>query len=199
MLAPFAMRRRFPWNVAFFASLATLVLTLHASVAADLPAAFAATTDLNEVAKLVGTDAAKDDYAGAAIAVSGDTAIVGAPFADIGGVNSQGAAFVLVKSGGTWTQQIKLTAFDGVAGAGFGRAVGISGDTVVVTTVGDDESVGSAAQGAAYVFVRTGTTWTLQQTLTDPTGVVADNFGASVSIDGDTVVVGGAMLGGPIT
>ncbi|MDA0798700.1 MAG: FG-GAP repeat protein [Chloroflexi bacterium] len=179
MLGPFVMRRRFPWNVAFFAALATLVLTMHASVAADLPAAFAATGDTNEVAKLIASGAQASDYAGSSIAVSGDTAVLGAYRRDVGGNVDQGVAVVFVRNGTTWTEQTELTASDGAANHGFGFSLDISGDTVVVY-----------GGGAIYVFVRTGTTWTQQQKLTAPIGSET-SWGQSVAVDGDTVVVGG--------
>lgn len=180
MLGPFAMRRRFPWNIAFFASVVALVLTMHASVAADIPAAFAATGDTNEVAKLIASGAQGSDYAGSSIAVSGDTAVLGAYRRDVGGNVDQGVAVVFVRNGASWTEQTELTASDGAAGHGFGFSVDISGDTVVV----------GGAVGAAYVFVRTGTTWTQQQKLTPPAGSET-SWGRSVAVDDDTVVVGG--------
>lgn len=83
-------------------------------------------------------------------------------------------------------QQAELTPADGQAGDEFGWTVDVSGDTAVVGAYHSHDYA-----GAAYIFVRTGTVWTLQQELADPAPVVTyDDFGTSVAIDGDTVVVG---------
>src|SRR5262249_3320313 len=87
------------------------------------------------------------------------------------------------------TQQQKLTAADGAAGDNFGRSVAISGDTVVVGA--DFNDIGANAdQGAAYVFTRTGSVWTLQQQLTASDGAAGDLFCRSGGIGGDTLVIG---------
>ncbi|MFZ4575809.1 MAG: GC-type dockerin domain-anchored protein [Phycisphaerales bacterium] len=116
-------------------------------------------------------------------AISGDTAIVGAPVA--------GTAYIFVRSGTTWTQQARLVAEDGTAFARFGSLVAVSGDTAVVGLPYD--AVGSPArssQGSVYVFARSGTSWYQQATLTAADGAANDEFGISVSVAGDTVLVG---------
>ena len=82
----------------------------------------------------------------------------------------------------------KLTALDGAGGDSFGQAVAISGDTAVVGAIKND--AGSPDAGAAYVFVRSGTTWTQQQKLTAADGGGGDFFGTTVAISGDTAVIG---------
>ena len=86
-------------------------------------------------------------------------------------------------------QQAQLVAADGVAMDRFGSEVAISGDTAVVgcpiDRVGADD-----AQGSAYVFVRSGATWSQQARLTAGDGAANDYFGSSVAISGDTVVIG---------
>ncbi len=137
--------------------------------------------------RLTAADGAADDLFGTSVAISGDTVVAGA-YCDIGGNADQGAAYVFVRNGSTWTQQQKLTASDGAAGANFTR-VAISGDTVVVGAFLHDIG-GNADQGATYVFARTGATWTQQQKLTASDGATFDHFGVSVAISGDTAVVG---------
>src|ERR1022692_1865933 len=134
--------------------------------------------------KLTASDPVAGDDFGFSVSVSGDTAVVGASFAAFGGSVSQGKAYVFVRSGTTWTQQQKLTASDGVAGDAFGFSVSVSGDTAVVGATGNN------SQGAAYVFVRSGTTWTQQQKLTASDGVAGDFFGRSVSVDQGTAGIG---------
>ncbi|MBM3949797.1 MAG: hypothetical protein FJ312_11295, partial [SAR202 cluster bacterium] len=143
----------------------------------------------SQQAKLTASDGAEDDVFGISVAVSGDTAVVGALFDDVGSNDDQGSAYVFVRSGATWSQQAKLTASDGAARDQFGYSVVVSGDTAVVGAGGDD--IGSNGdQGSAYVFVRSGATWSQQAKLTASDGATDDEFGRSVAVSGDTAVVG---------
>src|SRR5262249_21705547 len=139
--------------------------------------------------QLTADDGEGGDAFGHSVAVSGDTVVVGASLATIGANSDQGSAYVFVRSGAVWTKQQKLTADDGAAGDQLGSSVAITGDTIVMGAPLDD--VGSKSdQGAAYVFVRSGTVWTKQQKLTADDGEALDSFGASVAFSSDTVVVG---------
>jgi len=140
-------------------------------------------------AKLVASDGAAGDFFGRAVAVSEDTAIVGAIGSDIGVVEEQGSAYVFVRSGVTWTQQAKLVASDGVDIDWFGFSVDISGDTAVVGALYCDIDT-NLDQGSAYVFIRSGTTWTQQAKLMASDGAADDLFGRSIAISGDTILVG---------
>ena len=104
---------------------------------------------LTENAKLTASDAAAGDAFGFSVAVSGDTAVIGAIFDDDAGSFS-GSAYVFTRSGTTWTEQAKLTASDGAWGDLFGNSVAISGDTLLVGAYGDDD-LGDGS-GSAYVF-----------------------------------------------
>jgi len=128
-----------------------------------------------EQKKLAPSDAAPALRFGYSVAVSGDTALVGAP--------SAVAAYVFVRSGSTWTEQKKLAPSD--TGVEFGSAVALSGDTALV---GDRSQAG--AIGAAYVFVRSGSTWTEQKKLTPSNGAANDMFASSLALSGETAVVG---------
>ncbi|MDE2180270.1 MAG: FG-GAP repeat protein, partial [candidate division NC10 bacterium] len=151
----------------------------------------------HELAKLTTSDGAVGDAFGYSVAISGDTVVVGALQVDISGQTQQGAAYVFVKPSGGWkntsTFTAKLTTLDGVANDNFGISVAISGDTVVVGALQVGIG-GNTNQGAAYVFVKPGSGWTNTSTftakLTASDGAASDNFGYSVAIDGDTVVVG---------
>src|ERR1022692_923729 len=138
-------------------------------------------------AKLTASDGLAGDAFGVSVSVSGDTAVVGADIKKIGLNTQQGEAYVFVRSGTTWTQQQTLPAPDGVAGNLFGFSVSVSGDTAVVGAPNQDEN---DSPGAAYVFTRSGTTWTQQQKLTASDGSLVNEFGISVSVSGDTAVVG---------
>ncbi|MGL5019246.1 MAG: FG-GAP repeat protein [Luteolibacter sp.] len=138
-------------------------------------------------AELTASDAATEDYFGDSVSVSGDTVIVGAHGDDDGG-GSSGSAYVYTRSGGVWSQQAKLTASDAAVGDRFGNSVSVSGDTVIVGAYLDDD--GGENSGSAYVFTRSGSTWSQQSKLTASDGAPSDLFGDSVSVSGDTVVAG---------
>ena len=88
-------------------------------------------------------------------------------------------------SASTWTEQQQLAASDAAAGDYFGHSVSISGDYAVIGSSRDDTS-----QGSAYIFYRSGSAWTQQAKLVASDGAANDFFGASVSMSGDTVVIG---------
>lgn len=130
----------------------------------------------SQTAKLTAADPASLYNYGYSVAISGNTAIIGA----------SEAAYIFVRSGTTWTQQQKLTVSDGGVNPLFGRSVAIDGDTAVVgannADIGDTQY-----QGAAYVFVRSGNTWSQQQKLFDSNGTYAESFGFAVAINGNTI------------
>jgi hypothetical protein len=147
-------------------------------------------------AKLTAADAAGGDRFGVAVAVSGDTAVVGANAADTPAGSNVGSAYVFVRSAGTWALQAKLTAADAAAVDNFGISVAISGDTAVVGAYLDSTPAGSNA-GSAYVFVRSAGTWAQQQKLTAADAAAGDRFGISVAVSGDTAVVGAYLDDAP--
>ncbi|HEX9696866.1 MAG TPA: FG-GAP repeat protein [Actinomycetota bacterium] len=155
-----------------------------------LVAAAAPVGAVTEEAKLTAIDAAAGDRFGRSVSVSGDTAVVGSYFDDDAGSES-GSAYVFTRSGTTWTQQAKLTASDAAAGDQFGFSVSVSGDTAVVGSLLDDDA--GSNSGSAYVFTRTGSTWTQQAKLTATDAAAGDQFGFSVSVSGDTAVVGSLL------
>jgi len=139
----------------------------------------------SQQAELTASDSAAYDWFGSSVAVDGSTAVVGAP----GKNDAQGAAYVFVESGGTWSQQAELTASDGAAYDWFGGSVAVSGSTAVVGA--NQHTVGSnGQQGAAYVFVESGGTWSQQQELIASDGAAGDAFGNAVAISGSTGAVG---------
>ncbi len=139
--------------------------------------------------ELTAADGAEADRFGNSVALSSDTLVIGAPGHQVGSNAREGAAYVYVFSGGSWSQQQELTAFDGAAGDQIGTEVAINGQTIVV---GDfDHTVGdNVGQGAVYVYTFSSPIWNLQQELTAADGAAHDEFGTSVAIDGNTIVVG---------
>ncbi len=146
-------------------------------------------TTWTQQAKLVAGDSGAGDHFGMNVAISGDTALVGACWEDPGGLGNAGASYVFVRSGTTWSQQAKLTASDGMAGDLYGAMNTISGDTAVIGTEQGDAG-GTTNCGSAYVYVRSGTTWTEQAKLTASDATSGDRFGVTGSVDGDTAVLG---------
>jgi hypothetical protein len=137
---------------------------------------------------------------GYSISISGDTFVAGAIREDVNGYMDAGAAYVFVRSGSSWTQQARLKASNPGELDRFGESVSISGNYIVVGAmyedsnakgVGGSQTDNSAREsGAAYVFVRSGTTWTQQAYLKPSNTREFFRFGASVSISGDVIVVG---------
>lgn len=157
------------------------------------------------------------DHFGASVAISGDTIVVGAPLEDsnqttitngtTGSTNDTatdaGAVYVFKRTGTAWAQEAYIKAPNAEAGDQLGYSVAISGDTIIAgapfedsvrrtitngTTASANNSV--VDSGAAYIFKRTGTTWAQECYLKSPNGDAGDQFGISVAVDVDTVLVG---------
>ena len=172
--------------------LALAVAAAVAFVPACVPVAGASPLWSFQQAELTLPNPGAVDLFGESVAVSGDTAVVGAQL----GLGGAGAVNVYVRTNGVWARQATLTAADGAAGHEFGMTVAISGGTVVV---GAPDHEASGTGGRAYVFTRSGTTWTLQQELAAPDGASGDFFGNSVAVSGDTAVVGAYERAAPGT
>ncbi len=159
-----------------------LVPVLLLALAFGSPATAQAPTEF----KLTASDAAAGDVFGFSVALSGDTALVGAVGDDDAGSFS-GSAYVFVRSGTSWIQQAKLTASDAASNDIFGGSVALIGDTALVGAAGDDDA--GSVSGSAYVFVRSGTTWTEQAKLTASDAAAGDRFGIAVALNGSTALV----------
>lgn len=181
--------------------------------------------------KASNTDAG--DNFGYAVAIDGDTLAVGAlgEASSATGVNpgaageaddafpQAGAVYVFVRSGGLWTQQAYLKSSNTHANAGFGRSVALRGDTLAVGADRDGSAPPpptkpaaaslplDGSQGAAYVFVRSGATWSQQALLTAPNADRNDRFGLALALGDDLLAVAapfedgssvGALPGGSI-
>jgi cysteine-rich repeat protein len=143
-----------------------------------------------EQQELLASDATANDQFGIAVSISGNTVVVGSAGDDDNG-SSSGSAYVFTRTGAVWSEQQKLLAWDGVLGDQLGHAVSLFGDTAVIGALLDDDN--GSASGSAYVFVRGGGVWTGQQKLLPSDGAANNRFGNSVSISGDTTVVGAAL------
>lgn len=144
----------------------------------------------NETFKFTaGTDAATEDFFGFSVALTGEHALVGAPFDDDGISSNEGSAYVFERqSDGTWNQVAKLTATDAAAEDEFGRSVALSGDRALIGAPSHD--AGSSNTGAAYVFDRQSDgTWSQVAKLTTTDAASGDFFGFSVALTGNRALV----------
>jgi hypothetical protein len=172
--------------------LALAALALALAVGLALPGSGEAAS-VSEVKKLTAPAPGSLDDFGFSVAVSGDTAVVGAVSEDAGATDA-GAAYVFQRDvGGTgnWGQVKKLTASDAQSSDNFGYSVALSGDIAVVGA--DTEGAGGDAAGAAYVFSRNrggDNNWGQVKKLTASDPEAYDVFGVSVAVSGDIAVVG---------
>ena len=169
---------------------------------------------LTQEAYLKASNTGAGDFFSTAIAFDGDTLVVGAPVeaSNATGVNGDqtnnsasaaGAVYVFVRTNGVWAQQAYLKASNTGAGDRFGSSVALDGDTLVVGATeeasnasgvnGDETNNGASGSGAAYVFTRSGTTWTQQAYLKASNTEAGDNFGTSVALRSNTVVIGSSL------
>lgn len=139
-------------------------------------------------AYLKASDNGTGNFFGRSVSISGDTVVIGAHKHSTGSFYDAGAAYVFVREAGTWSQQAILADSDPNTEENFGYSVSVSGDTIVVGAPYDHNPIHN--EGGAFVFVRNGTTWTQQAHLVASNPDPDDLFGASVSVWGDTVVVG---------
>jgi hypothetical protein len=126
---------------------------------------------------------------GRSVAISGNFAVIGAPFNDLGIVANQGSAHVFQYTGNEWIQKQRLTDNPGHADDNFGESVAIAGSFIVVGQPYDDIGT-NINQGSVCVFQYNGSSWVLTQKITDPSGAATDFFGCSVSITDKYLVVG---------
>ncbi len=157
------------------------------------------------------TNTEANDFFGWSLSLSSDTLVVGAiqEASNATGINgtqsnnsaaAAGAGYVYRLNGSTWAPEAYLKASNTGAGDWFGMAVAISGDSLVVgagsedsnaTGIGGNAADNSAADsGAAYVFHRTGTTWTQEAYLKASNTGTGDGFGSFLALNGDELVVG---------
>jgi len=167
-------------------------------------------TTWTQQAFLKADNAEGGDRFGSAVALSGDTLVVGATgeggaAGSSGADNTQsnaGAAYVFTRSAGVWTQQARLKASNAESIDLFGVAVAIDGDTLVVGALGEDSNPGAGENddsvtdsGAAYIFTRNAGTWSQQALIKISNAEASDQFGYTVSLDGDTLIVGAPQPG----
>ncbi len=139
--------------------------------------------DPEETARFSGSGA---DRLGSSIAISNDVAVVGAPSAEVNSI-ATGSASVFRFNGSRWVLEATL-APSGAPGDDFGRAVAISGDTILIGSPGDDRN--GDRSGSAYIFRYDGLDWNQEDRLVPSVAAPEDHFGWSVALSGDVALVG---------
>jgi hypothetical protein len=145
-----------------------------------------------ETPPLFGDDLGDGDKFGSSVALEGDTIIVGAPYHD-GAESNTGAAYVFRRNAGAWIQEAKLIGSDPSQNGRFGNSVALSGNTAVVGASRNDLEVDNnllVDAGSAYLFRFDGSRWNQTDILISPDAAAGDEFGCSVAISGDLVLVG---------
>jgi hypothetical protein len=143
-------------------------------------------------ARLTAGDPTPRDALGSSVSLDADTLLAGAPMKRIGtpGTYANGAAYVFTRDTGGWTQQAKLTNAAGANGDLFGFAVDVAGDRAVIGA-----PYAASAQGFAYVFTRSAGVWSQQAQLAASAGAAGDEFGWSVALADDSILVGAPFAG----
>ncbi len=135
---------------------------------------------ITEQTKLTASEPSSGDEFGCSVAISGNTVVVGA--------RKDEAVYVFNYDGSGWDEKAKLNARDAQGGELFGSSVAIDGDTLVVGATKGGE--GDAQTGSVYVFKYNGSTWEEETELFIDDLAYNDQFGYSVAIEGDTIIVG---------
>ena len=148
-------------------------------------------TTWSQQAKIVAADGIANDQFGVSLDINGigTYCIIGAWFADLPSKANAGAAYIFTRSGTTWSQQTKLNANDSESEGRFGKSVAISDDGSYAV-VGAPQT--SANRGSAYIFIRSGSTWTKEAKLLNRDGSgTNDLFGeeSSMNNNGSVVVI----------
>src|SRR5262249_15184235 len=139
-------------------------------------------------ARLNANDGENGDHFGMAVALEGDTALIGAPNNTVT-AGGQGAAYVFTRNGASWMQRQRLLASNAAANDHFGNAVALGGETALISAYlrsADD-------QGAVYVFERRATGWSETNPIAAPDNSAGAHFGVSVALDGNTAVIGASL------
>lgn len=148
-----------------------------------------------EQATLLPSDGGSIDLFGSAVSVEGDRVLVGAKMHDLSGAERAGAAYVFIRDDDTWTEEAQLTASDAAENDGFGTSVALSGNRSAIGASGRD-SEGRSNVGTIYVFARSDSTWSEEQTLAVADADSGASLGKALDIDGEMIVAGAESAAG---
>lgn len=145
--------------------------------------------DWDTIATLAPDDGEEDDRFGSALAVEGETVLVGAYGRSDDTGDAAGSTYVFERGDGDWVQQVELTPSDGDSYDRFGWSLAIDGERALIGAYNDEDPDGDSA-GAAYVFERSAGTWRQQAKLTPDDGRSQAYFGRSVDLEDGTALIG---------
>ena len=145
----------------------------------------------NEVSRFSASDGSNNNKFGAAVALQGDTALIGAPQSDDGAINT-GATYIFKSTNGNWGQSAKLTPSAPLAWDSFGAALSLAGDYALIgaPAIG---TISGTYLGYATIFKNEGGTWTEKSRLTPDDGTSNDRFGNAVALYGDLALIGSPL------
>jgi len=164
---------------------------LHDEKAENAGAVYVYVLDNNQwkqEAKLMASDAGHTDIFGVRVSLSGNTALISARRDDIDelGVDA-GSAYIFVRNGNTWKQEIKLISPDGKADDRFGRGVALNGDTAIVSAMNHDAN--GSDTGALYVYKKGIDGWRYTSKIVAQNGMPDDKFGWNVALSNGIAVI----------
>jgi len=141
--------------------------------------------------KLIASDGSQLARFGESVAIKDDIIVVGGEAGTDEFTITPGAVYVFERSANSWTQSIKITASDGDPRDGFGHAVAMAGSRMIVGAPGYEPSSSTLVDlGAAYIYRRLGSTWSLEQIMADPDGEQSDFLGTAVDISSTYAIAG---------
>lgn len=142
-----------------------------------------------QTAKLIASDGVTNDFFGTSIDISNSWVVVGSKNQDTNGSDS-GAAYIFEKlSPGVWSQEEKLTAFDGAPNDGFGHQVVINDNFIAISASSDDDSEINSGSVHLYEF-GPNYTWDFLKKLVACNPTEYKNFGDALSLSGSTIAIG---------
>jgi len=163
---------------------------LHDEKAENAGAVYVYVLDDNQwkqEAKLVASDAGKTDIFGVRVSLSENTALISARRDDIDEVGiDAGSAYIFVRNGSTWTQELKLISPDGKADDRFGRGVALSGDTAIISAMNHDAN--GTDTGALYVYKKGTSGWRYTSKIVAKKSMPGDKFGWNVALSNGVAV-----------
>lgn len=155
-------------------------------------------TGWRQMQKLVADDGRAYEHFGSAVALRGDTLLVGAKDATWRRDRpQQGAVYVYTRDDGIWIQRQKLYPPEGRTASMFGQSLALEGDTALVGAYGGGATIGN---GAAFVLTRANGLWSVGQKLSAQNGELFDTFGGMVALSGNRAVISAhnAWIGGMV-
>ncbi|KAJ5076250.1 hypothetical protein M0811_06529 [Anaeramoeba ignava] len=147
-------------------------------------------TNWNQMEILTASDGASGDWFGTSIGANGNYIVISSVRANVSNNTQQGKVYVFTNNGTNWIESEILTASDGASGDAFGSSIAILANDIIIGS--PKAEVGTNAdQGKAYYYQNNGSSWVQKSILVGTNGAKGDNFGASVDVSSEYLIVGG--------